>query len=298
MKAHLEALLRPADRLLNSKLVRLPAFDHPYHFHPEVEITFIAESGGTCVVGDHIGSFQAGDLYLLGANLPHVFRNTGTSAHGAAAEVLHFAFDPERGVFGRIPELAEFQRLIERGGRGLLFDAETSRTAAGLLQRIRKAGGARRMAAFCELAAILLEAPEPRTLASGGFTPGAMQLAGSERIRRVCNVILEKFPEDLSHLEMARLAHMAPAAFSRLFRKTTRKTFTRFVTEVRLGHACRLLCESDKTVAEIAFQSGFNSLANFNRRFRHHHGCGPREYRNAFGTATSPPEGRAIRARR
>jgi AraC-like DNA-binding protein len=199
----------------------------------------------------------------------------------AAAEVLHFPYDPESGVLKALPEMSEFIRLLERGACGLVFDPETSACGAELLGRIRKNDGAARFAAFCELAAVLQDAPEPRVLASELDSPLPAQLAGSERIHRVCNVILEKFGEDLSHLEMARLAHMAPAAFSRLFRKTTRKTFTQFVTEVRLGHACRLLRESDKTVAEIAFQSGFNSLANFNRRFRHHHHCGPREYRAA-----------------
>ena len=85
---------------------------------------------------------------------------------------------------------------------------------------------------------------------------------------------------------MARAAHMAPSAFSRLFRRTTRKTFTQFVNEVRLGHVCRLLGESDKTVADIAFESGFDNLAHFNRRFRRLYRCSPREYRTSLGKVT------------
>ncbi|MEI6339048.1 MAG: AraC family transcriptional regulator [Verrucomicrobiota bacterium] len=286
MKANLEPLLHPPDGSMVSKRVRLPSFNHPYHFHPEIEITFIAESNGTRVVGDHIGSFQPGELYLLGANLPHVFRSTVPPERRAEAEVLHFLRGPKPGFLESLPEMKAFAQLLARSKAGLLFDQQTSAQGGRLLRRIRQRNGARRLAAFFELAGTLLEAPEPRVLASAGGSISSRQTTGSERIHRVCNVILKKFTEDLSHREMAKLAHMAPASFSRLFLRTTRKTFTQFVTEVRLGHACRLLRESDNTIADIAFASGFSNLAHFNRQFRHYHHSSPREYRAAFSSAT------------
>ena len=286
MKANLEPLLHRPDSSWGSKRVRLPAFNHPYHFHPEIEITFIAESNGTRVVGDHIGSFQAGELYLLGANLPHVFRNTVPPKRRAEAEVLHFPRGPKSGFLEAMPEMKAFAQLLDRSNAGLLFDPQTSGQGGLLLRRIRQTRGVRRLAAFFELAATLLESPEPRVLASAGGSTPSRQTTGSERIHRVCNAILEKFTDDLCHREMAKIAHMAPASFSRLFLRTTRKTFTQFVTEVRLGHACRLLRESDNTVADIAFASGFNNLAHFNRQFRHYHHHSPREYRTAFSSAT------------
>ncbi len=285
MRANLEPLLHPPDRSLVSKRIRLPTFDHPYHFHPEIEMTFISESCGTRVVGDHIGSFQAGELYLLGANLPHVFRNTVPPEKGALAEVLHFLHGASPGFLQGMPELRTFKLLLDRSRSGLVFDPETSLRAGRLLRRIRQTDGVKRLSAFFELAGDLLDAPEPRALSksSEALLSGH---PGSDRIHRVCNIILAKFQEDFSHREMARHANMVPAAFSRLFRRTTRKTFTQFVTEVRLGHACRLLCESDKTVADIALESGFNNLANFNRKFREQSHCSPREYRAAFLSAT------------
>jgi AraC-like DNA-binding protein len=286
MKADLEPLLHPPDSSLVSKRVRLPSFNHPYHFHPEIEITFLAESNGTRVVGDHIGSFQPGELYLLGAGLPHVFRNTVPPEHVATAEVLHFPRGSKSGFLEAMPEMKAFSQLLDQSNAGLLFNPQTSGQGGLLLRRIRQTNGVRRLAAFFELAATLLEAPEPRVLASASGSIPSRQTAGSERIHRVCNVILEKFTDDLSHREMAKLAHMAPASFSRLFLRTTRKTFTQFVSEVRLGHACRLLRETNNTVADIGFASGFNNLANFNRQFRRYHRCSPREYRTAFSSAT------------
>lgn len=168
MKANLEPLLHPSDSSLVSRFVQRPSFDHPYHFHPEIEITFIARSNGTRVLGDHIGSFHPGELYLLGENLPHVFRNTARPERGATAEVLHFLRAPELGFLDSLPETRAFARLLDRGRAGLLFDRNTSARGGRLLQRIRRAEGAGRLAAFFELAATLLEAPEPRALASAG----------------------------------------------------------------------------------------------------------------------------------
>jgi AraC-like DNA-binding protein len=287
MRANLETLIHPPDSFLVSKKIRLPAFNHPYHFHPEIEVTFIQASSGTRVIGDDIGSFHPGELYLLGANLPHVFRNTVLPERPAEAEVLQFLRDPRSGFWESLPEAQAFLALLDRSQSGLVFDRKTSGSAGALLRQIRERTGARRLAAFFELAGTLLEAPVPRMLASPGSPSPIRQTSGSLRIHRICTVILGRFAESLSHREMARLAHMAPASFSRLFLRTTGKTFTQFVTEVRLGHATRLLCESDATIAGVAFASGFNNLAHFNRQFRRHHNCSPRKYRADFRSAVS-----------
>jgi AraC-like DNA-binding protein len=281
MKADLEPLLSSPDSTLLSKLIRLPSFDHPYHFHPEVEITFIAKSSGTRLLGGHIGSFQAGELYLLGENLPHVFRNTLRPKRGAEAEVLHFSRSPQMAFLEAMPEMRGFKSLLDRSRAGLVFDPETSRQGARLLRRIRQTSGALRLAAFCELAGVLAQASKPCVLATAGAPLSPRQTVGSRRIQRICNFVLEKFTDDLTHRGMAKLAHMAPASFSRLFLRTTRTTFTHFVTEVRLSHACRLLRESDRTIADIAFASGFNNLSNFNRQFRRTYGLPPTDYRRS-----------------
>lgn len=287
MKAQLEPLLDPFGRLLVSKRILLPAFNHPFHFHPEIELTHINRSNGTCVIGDHVGSFQPGDLYLLGANLPHVFRNTIPPKKKAEAEVLHFSLEQVEANFGRMPEMREFRDLMERSRRCKVFDREVSVGAALLLRRVRESHGVKRLAVFFELMDTLIKATKPRLLASVGYSPRASSLTASNRIHRACNFVLKEFKEEIRHKEISRRVNLTPAAFSRLFRRTTRKTFTEFVTEVRLGHACRLLRDRNLTVAEIAFESGFNNLSNFNRRFRRVHGCSPSEYRTVLAGATA-----------
>ncbi|MEM1297269.1 MAG: AraC family transcriptional regulator, partial [Verrucomicrobiota bacterium] len=103
----------------------------------------------------------------------------------------------------------------------------------------------------------------------------------SERIQQACQYILEHFDQNLTHEMLSSHTHTSPAHFSRLFRKTTGKTFTAFLTEVRLGHVCRLLTETDLPIVEVAYASGFRNLSAFNRRFRQAYACSPRDYRRA-----------------
>lgn len=140
---------------------------------------------------------------------------------------------------------------------------------------------------FVELAECLIDAVPLRTLAKPGFV-NAFGDARGGRMESVCHYILNHFHEDLSHRELAKRFHMPPASFSRLFKRATRKTFQEFLSEVRLGHACRQLDDFDASVTEIAFASGLRNLSNFNRRFKQAYGCSPRSYRHNAGAHTTP----------
>ncbi|MEM7013423.1 MAG: AraC family transcriptional regulator [Verrucomicrobiota bacterium] len=282
MKAHIEQILTPQENSFLCKQIVSDQFDHPFHFHREIELTLILKSSGTRIVGDHIGDFGPGDLSLLGENLPHIFRNTITAKRGskAEAEVLQFSSDCANGVLDTAPEFRQFSSMLDLAKRGLVFDAATSKQVAELLPRVRESEGVRRWLSFLEIVDHLVSAPEPKILASAGFG-GASGLDSSNRVGKACQYILEHFDQNLTHEMMAAHTHTSAAYFSRLFRKTTQKTFTEFLTEVRLGHVCRLLTETDLPIVEIAYDSGFRNLSAFNRRFREVYNCSPREFRKA-----------------
>ncbi len=281
MRAQYESLVVMKDQLTDVKSLVLPCFDHPYHFHPEIEFVFIEKSRGTCVIGDRIGAFDEGQFYLLGANLPHVFHNDEPPEDKARAVVMHLSLQQLEARFGWADELRGFLGLMGRCSTGFLYDPETSGKAVCQMRRFGETTGPARLAALFGLAAILLDAPEPLPLASAGYLMKASSLDRGDRIQEACDIILRKYmDENLNHAEVAKQLRMSPASFSRLFQRASGKTFTRFVTEVRLGHACRLLTESAGSVADIAYASGFSNLSNFNRRFRERYGCSPREYRN------------------
>ena len=237
------------------------------------------KSTGTRIIGDHLGGFEEGELYLLGPNLPHRFHNVTLPRGGAEAEVLQFSREGPIGHFASAPECQVLDRLIENARFGMVFPPDKAGPSGAILPSIRRADGLRRLSLFFELILEIVEAGKGVTLASPGYA-GFSPSPASERIHQACLHILGHFTEDLSHDAVARKVHMAPASFSRLFRRATRKTYTQFLTEVRLGHACRLLIETSHTVASTAHASGFQNLSNFNRRFRQRYGCSPRQYRH------------------
>jgi AraC-like DNA-binding protein len=72
---------------------------------------------------------------------------------------------------------------------------------------------------------------------------------------------------------------MSIPAFTRFFKKTTGRTFTSYLNELRISYACRMLIESDLSISEIAFKAGFRNLSNLNRRFLNLKRVSPKIYR-------------------
>ena len=68
---------------------RTPHFETNWHKHEEYELILITEGHGTALVGDYVGEYKTGDIFLLGSNLPHWFRKSHHKMTGSAI-VVHF----------------------------------------------------------------------------------------------------------------------------------------------------------------------------------------------------------------
>jgi AraC-like DNA-binding protein len=257
---------------------RMPGrFDCPFHYHPELELTLIVNSSGHRYVGDHIGRFASGDLVLMGPNLPHSYLNDA-NARGAESIVLQFLPDCLGAGFFQTGEMRQIRVLLERSRVGLSFHGKARERVAAAMVRLRTLEGAARLVAFLEILQALAGTRDYRQLASPTYAP-SLALYQGERINRVCELISQRFRENVTQAEASRVAKMSGPSFSRFFRRATNKTFRAFLNEVRVGHASRLLLESDQSVAEICYDSGFGNLSNFNRQFLKLRKVSPRDYR-------------------
>lgn len=90
---------------------------------------------------------------------------------------------------------------------------------------------------------------------------------------------MRNFDQEISLNEAAAAANMATTTFCNFFKEHYRVTFMEYVTEIRIGHACKLLSDPTKNIVEAAYESGFNNLANFNRQFKKLKSMTPSEYR-------------------
>lgn len=278
----------PRKRLDSASLVaferREPRFLWNWHFHPEVELTLIAQGSGTRLVGDHSEAYGPGDLVLLGGNLPHTWISSdGRGRKRQAAVVIQFRPDLLPPDVLALPEFLSIGRMLAAASRGLRFPKAC---AASVEPAMRELLGVHGVPRWLKLVQILdmLSLQTPQSLASARYHHRrSYQL--SSRLDRVISHVEKHYRDESSIADAARVAGLSPGAFSRFFRKFMHRTFVDYRNARRVREACRLLEETDLSITEIAHECGFNNLANFNRRFLDEKQMPPRRYRQLHDPA-------------
>lgn len=277
-----------ADYSFIARVDNLPFLYEKWHFHPELELNHIVESRGTRFVGDSIEEFEEGDLTFLGSNLPHVWKNdtayfTPGSSLRAKAKVIQFLPDCFGIDFLKLKEMENIRRLFEKAKRGIRVIGKTKEKVLFLMdQLIQHQSGVQRIGLFLSILETLAESEEVIFLSSEGFLDSYHRF-DTDTINRVYEFTLSQFNRRILIEEAASLAHMSVANFCRYFKNRTQKTYVQFLTEVRIGYACRMLIENQKSIQQIAGDCGFHNLSNFNRAFKLLKNQNPTSYRAAFG---------------
>ena len=88
------------------------------------------------------------------------------------------------------------------------------------------------------------------------------------------------FSSDVGISELCKIANMGRSNFERLFGKYVGVTPGEYIKRRRIDHAIQLLRTTDKTVLDIALESGYHNTANFNKQFKAVTGRTPGSYRS------------------
>ncbi len=251
---------------------------HEWHYHSQMELTLIVQGSGTLFIGDSITHFKAPDLVLIGPNLPHYWH----MRHLSSGFAIQFDFEPEH-PFWLLPETRELRELWNDARRGIHLSGPVVPEVAELIRAAVSCGGLGRLVRFMQiLEALNKAAPRCRkTISTTTFVPPLRQ-STYRSLQKAIYLVFHNFQEDLSFTDVLRETKMCKATFERHFKKHTGKTFTRFVTEVRLNFASRQLIETDLSVSEIALSSGYNNISHFNHQFSALYRLTPRAFRNAM----------------
>jgi AraC-like DNA-binding protein len=259
------------------KTARFEGEGDRWHFHSAMELTLFSDGHGTRFVGDHIGSFGAGDLVLLGAGLPHYWHVRGPSS-GVSLQ-WDFA---EGHPFWEFPEVGLLRALFQKAARGLRISGEFGERLGRAVWGLGSLQGARRLAALMAILGELAEAPGNTAwmeeLSQNGFQmrdEGGHQKALGEAVR----YLLAHFRSEVRLARLLEITGMSKSTFARQFQRHSGKTFQEFVLSLRVQAACRELAHTHAPVLEIAQESGFSEVSFFNRAFRRLQGCTPTEYR-------------------
>lgn len=260
-------------------------FEYPIHNHAEFELTLVTGSAGTRIVGDSTRQYTDEDLVLIGPYLFHKWDDADRQGtDNAPCRVITIQFDMhlfDKAILSKKP-FAGIQALLNKSGRGIRFFGKTQKIAETMIQNLTSKSGIESATEFLLLLDGLSASTEYELLASEGFNVSPVQVK-SKRLHAAYQYIRSHFHE--SGLKMSDVAgelNLGDSAFSHFFKKATNTSFSDYLIVMRIDHACKLLIESDEQVSRIAFLSGFNNMANFNRQFKYVHKCSPMNFRKQF----------------
>lgn len=251
-----------------------------WHAHEEYELHLIVETRGKAFVGNFIGNFEPGSLFLTGPNLPHnwVTDSVSTEKIEIRDMLVQFSQKSFEKLAEGFPEFGGIRKMLDLAASGILFKGFNSTFARGHMEAIRDNIGPERILAFIRFLVRLNEHAEKVTLSETKL----VNVDGNSKYARIGNIIdhiLENFDVDLNAVDAAEMAGMSLTTFGRNFSSVTGHSFVEFVNRVRIGQACGMLYASDDQVTSICFDVGFKNVANFNRHFLKIKGMTPSVYR-------------------
>ncbi|TXD83838.1 helix-turn-helix transcriptional regulator [Subsaximicrobium wynnwilliamsii] len=251
-----------------------------WHFHPEIELVFIDKGSGKRHIGNHLSYFNNSQLLFLGSNLPHNGFKDRLTQQGS--EVL-VQFNPDflGAYFFDVPEMASINILFERAKNGILFKPKTKKRVGKKIQKLNELKGFDRILLLIKILHLLAEAEDYEILNAEGFV-FETEKQDSSKIDIIYKYVNTHFKQHITLDEIAEAVSMTVPAFCRYFKKSTGKTFTKLVNEYRVVHATKLLSESEMSIADVAFECGFNNFSHFNKLFKEMTGKSASKYRKGL----------------
>ncbi len=257
---------------------KLPHFYNAYHLHEELQLMLIIRGHGTAYIGDKIVQFKENDVYLLGQSLPHVFKDKLTDSASEIAYIsIFFTPDFMGAGFLSLPESRLLSTLLSESVRGIILEGELKEIITKKVWQVYESSGMERLLALVDALELIAVSQDLNFISSPGYHK-PKRLVDGQKINDVFDFMMANFSKEIKLAEIADIAHMSATAFCRYFKHHTRKTYSRFLNEIRVGHACKLLLEDKLSVSEISVDSGFKNISNFNRQFKKITNLTPSDY--------------------
>ncbi|HZI24440.1 MAG TPA: AraC family transcriptional regulator [Chryseolinea sp.] len=268
------------------KYLNEPHFDSNWHFHSEYQLFTVIRGTGTRFVGDHVSPFKKNDLVFTGPNLPHLWQSDPEYFNGdedlwTEGVVIYFHENFIGNDFLHKNETYKIKQLFIKAQRGMEVLGNTSEKARGLILELLEVEDFERILKLLSLLDLLANSTEYNLLANEQYS-NLLKEAESDRMNKVHAYVLKNFREKITLEQVAAIANMSSTSFSRYFKMHANKTFSDFLTEIRIGYSCKLLIEKSISISEACYESGFNTISNFNRQFKSvtHHS--PLEYKRKY----------------
>ncbi|MVZ64536.1 helix-turn-helix domain-containing protein [Sphingobacterium sp. DK4209] len=253
-----------------------------WHYHEELELIHIIKGVGTLFIGDCIKSFQAGDTVLIGSQIPHYWMFEKTYTLDEQVEpidciVLHFNKDLGINNILNAPEMLGIKHLISHSSRGRYLSKRNPNRIPFLTERTLSSSGLSKLTSMLELMDYFAQ-QESETLTSENYS--ILNSSDDQgRMNSLMEHIRNNYKQRIKLEELASIAGLTENSFCRYFKQKTGKTPVQFITELRISHACTQLRNSDFSLKEICYDSGFNNFVSFHKNFKTITKMTPTQYR-------------------
>jgi AraC-like DNA-binding protein len=261
-------------------------FDPVWHAHYEYQLFVVLKGHGTRFIGDSIKTFKSGELIFTGPHLPHIWRSD--EAYFSRKSNLHtegiVIYFNENFLGEHILEKEEMvvlMKLFSRSKRGLEFYGAKKNLVIAMIEELTRLQGIPSVIQLLKILDMLASSKEYHYISSRGYDE-ILNQSETDRLNMVYEYVLKNFRQRIALGELAEMLHMTPTSFSRYFSMKNNKPFSSFVSEIRIRHACKLLTETENTIEQICYECGFNTLSNFNRKFREIMLKKPSQYKKEF----------------
>ena len=261
-------------------------FNFPLHYHEEFELNLILQGGGAKrIVGDHIEVIGDHELVLVGPNLGHAWFTHQCQSGDIREITIQWHKDLFEDKMLRRNQLSFIRSMLERSVKGISFSSDTIQALAPRIISLNQKNGFDSVLELMSILHDLSTSRNMRTLSDVSFNNDHFNY-NSRRIEKAFEYMNHNYDKTITLGEVARLVNMTEVSFSRFIRKRTGNTFIDSLSEIRLGHASRMLIDTTHSIAEISYNCGFNNISNFNRIFKKKKKCTPKEFRENFAIGT------------
>ncbi len=275
---------RSSEEGIRVQIDELPYLYNHLHQHPEIQLTLIQKSRGTLIAGDYVGRFSEGDVFVIGSNQPHVFRNDAVYfKKRLSAKAITIFFDEfSMGKhFWALNEMKSIIPFFHHSQGGYRINGRKQIQLIENLQHIATAEGIDKLKYFLSLLQLLSTKKEMKALSRIIIQRPIKDVDGN-RLNKVLEYTFLNNKEEINLTEIAGVANMTVESFCKYFKTRTGKTYIHFLQEIRVTNSCTLLLQDDKPISTICYESGFANLSNFNRVFKKITGKTPKEYRGVI----------------
>lgn len=256
------------------------AFYDKLHQHEEIQFSYIVEGEGTLIVGDTVNYYKKNSVLVIGSNIPHVFKSDVKSSTSSQMLSIFFTRNSFGVDFFQLEELKEIQKFFKRAKHGFKITSKQNKMK-NLFIQLEEASKLNRFLILLQLLKIA-STTNYKSLSSFIYDKKYSDNEG-QRMQNVFDFTMNNFDKEITLDTISKVANMTKNAFCKYFKKRTNKTYVQFLNEFRIEYAYKLiLSKEDISITNIAFQSGFNNISNFNRQFKVVKKISPSEFRKIY----------------